>query len=131
MKKATVVFIAVVFSIVTQRSSKVEASQNTLFDKRIVSKQNTSAQSRLGEHGPLRPRIVDVSDQRCRDRSHARAYSTKDEGLFRSVDSQEPITQPGILCLHIPVTGFRRTQQATKSSKVVRQLREYPLTMKL
>ena len=33
------VFLAVVFNIVTQRSSKVEANQNTAFDKRIVSKQ--------------------------------------------------------------------------------------------
>ena len=33
------VSLAVVFSIVTQRSSKVEANQNTAFDKRIVSKQ--------------------------------------------------------------------------------------------
>ena len=31
----------------------MEANENTAFDKRIVSKQNTSAQSRLGEHGPL------------------------------------------------------------------------------
>ena len=33
------VSLAVVFSIVTQRSSEVEANQNTIFDKRIVSKQ--------------------------------------------------------------------------------------------
>ena len=33
------VSLAVVFSIVTQRSSKVEANQNTAFDKRSVSKQ--------------------------------------------------------------------------------------------
>ena len=63
---------------------------------------------------------VDVSEQRCRDRSHARASSTKDEGLFRSVDSDEPSTQLGISCLHIPVEGFRLTQRATKSSKVNR-----------
>ena len=37
--KKAVVFLAVIFSIVTQRSSKVEANQNTAFDKRIVSKQ--------------------------------------------------------------------------------------------
>ena len=48
-----VVSPTVVFSIVTQLSSKVEANQNTAFDKGIVSKQKpTSAQSRLGEHGP-------------------------------------------------------------------------------
>ena len=36
--------------MVRQRSSKVEANQNTAFDKRIVSKQKHKAQSRLGEH---------------------------------------------------------------------------------
>ena len=33
-----IVCLAVVFSIVTQRSSKVEANQNTAFDKRSVLK---------------------------------------------------------------------------------------------
>ena len=37
-----------------KRSSKVEANQSTAFDKRIISNKNTSVQSRLGEHGPLR-----------------------------------------------------------------------------
>ena len=52
--------------------------------------------------------------------------STKD--LFESVESEELITQPGILCLHIPVKDFRRTQQATKSSKLIRLSVEYRLT---
>ena len=56
-----------------------------------------------------------------------RDYFTKDEGLFRSVDSEELITQPGILCLHIPFKDFRCTQQATKPSKLIRLLVEYRL----
>ena len=43
--------LAVVFSMIRQRSSKVEANQN----------KNTSAQSRLGEHGPLRTKQVSLN----------------------------------------------------------------------
>ena len=39
MFNCKLISLAVVFSIVTQSSSKVEANQNTAFDKRIVSKQ--------------------------------------------------------------------------------------------
>ena len=38
-REKKVVSFAVVFSIVMQRSSKVEANQNTAFDRRCISKQ--------------------------------------------------------------------------------------------
>ena len=56
MKKAAiiiVVFLAVVFSIVTQRSSKWKPIKTLHLTKESFQNKNTSAQSRLGEHGPL------------------------------------------------------------------------------
>ena len=51
---------------VFETTLKVEANQNTAFDKRIVSKQtNTSAQTRLGEHGPLRSPFCNPFGKAC------------------------------------------------------------------
>ena len=54
MKKAAIVVsLAVVFSIVTQRSSKWKPIKTLHLTKESFQNKNTSAQSRLGEHGPL------------------------------------------------------------------------------
>ena len=55
MKKAAIVVsLAVVFSIVTQRSSKWKPIKTLHLTKESFQNKNTSAQSRLGEHGPLK-----------------------------------------------------------------------------
>ena len=46
--------MAVVFSIVTQRSSKVEANENTAFDKRIISKQKHKGEKPFGWTGAFK-----------------------------------------------------------------------------
>ena len=52
-------------SIVTQRSSKVEANQNTAsLTKESFQKKNTSRQSRLGEHGPLNSGLAVVLENK-------------------------------------------------------------------
>ena len=49
-----VVSLTVVFSIVTQCSSKWKPIKTLHLTKESFQNKNTSAQSRLGEHGPLR-----------------------------------------------------------------------------
>ena len=52
-------------SIVTQRSSKVEANQNTTsLTKKSLQNKNTSAQSRLGEHWPLNSSLAVVLENK-------------------------------------------------------------------
>ena len=67
MKKAAIVVsLAVVFSIVTQRSSKWKPIKTLHLTKESFQNKNTSAQSRLGEHGPLKEVFVFVSSQSVR-----------------------------------------------------------------
>ena len=56
VKKAAIIIVvslAVIFSIVTQRSSKWKPIKTLHLTKESFQNKNTSAQSRLGEHGPL------------------------------------------------------------------------------
>ena len=60
MKKAAIVVsLTVVFSIVTQRSSKWKPIKTLHLTKESFQNKNTSTQSHLGEHGPLTAKLED------------------------------------------------------------------------
>ena len=69
-KAAIVVSLAVVFSIVTQRSSNWKPIKTLHLTKESFQNKNTSTQSHLGEHGPLKDTNNRASDRSRKKKSN-------------------------------------------------------------
>ena len=63
----------------------VSANQNTAFDKKVFQNNNTSAQSHLGEHGPLKHDLLCLSLKW----THSKKKNSKSKHAYRSKKSKK------------------------------------------